>query len=335
MPSTKNSTFPIDSLPGDVLLVILRKLEWGDIYNIRLTTKYLNFFVVENYERLPKSEAIEIKISSCYRENEPFKRVEFSCICADKSIEILEDVVIGGNNEIIFPKIKRYLREVDLTNVESVEISTVGDSIVFDILSPYIENGGTIKSLTITANKCPSFSSFSNFIQKIRYVEVLIFSKLCFPNQEIPSDYVLPMIDKMTNLHITECSCTHFVNKKMILDIFDNNEDLTDLTILSKCTDFKGELIEKIKEREIMCYDDETNHDKYVLCLPETCRIDPQREYVKYFSENFTEMRSRIGAFNDIICVSRYCSPCKKHSTITLSYMKSSVFYDPSCDSLI
>uniref|UniRef100_A0A0K0G3Z4 F-box domain-containing protein n=1 Tax=Strongyloides venezuelensis TaxID=75913 RepID=A0A0K0G3Z4_STRVS len=335
MLSAKNSIFTIDSLPRDVLLIILKKLEKDDIYNIRLTAKYLNFFVVANYEYLPRPKAIEIKISSCYRENESFKRVRFSCNCVDKSIEILEDVIIRGNNQIRFPRIERYLREVDLTDVETIEISTLGDSIVFDILSPYIRNGGAIENLTITVNRCPSFLSFSNFIQKIRYVKVLTFSKLCFPNQEIPSDYVFPMIDKMTNLHITECSCTNFVNNKMILDIFDKNEDLTDLAILSKCTDFKDELVEKIKERESECKGNEGNHDKYVLCLPEKCISKFYEEYTKYFIDDFSEIHHRNGAFNEILCVGRYCDQCHAHSIITLSFLKCSVFYDPSCDALI
>ncbi|CEF64951.1 Hypothetical protein SRAE_1000320400 [Strongyloides ratti] len=282
-----------------------------------------------NYEYLPKPKAIKIKITSSYNKNLLKKSVIFSCSCENKTIKLWEDCNIQENNKVEFPKIKRYLREVDLTNIEEVNIYSIGDGTSFDILNCYFKNNTTINSLEISSHECSSFSSFSNFIQKIRFINTLSFSKLCFLNQPIPSDYILPVIKKIKKLNIIECKCTNFVNSKMIQNLFLQNEDLKELSIFSKCNNFKNELIKEMKNRENVCNGDKDKHNEYVLILSQTSDFDFEKEFSQYFSVDVYENYHLSSSFNDIICAAKFCDECNSHSTITLSYSKSSIL--PNC----
>lgn len=58
------SKFPITSLPPEVIKMILQKVDWKTIYNLRLVSKYFNSFILTNLDTLPKPIMTSLSISS-------------------------------------------------------------------------------------------------------------------------------------------------------------------------------------------------------------------------------------------------------------------------------
>lgn len=211
---------------------------------------------------------------------------------------------------------------MDLTNVVSININATGKTIIFDILNHFFSLKTKVYFLKLFIDRNQSFEKFSSFIQKMKYVTHLDIRKICFHNQSIPQDYTLPMINDMRNLSIFECECTHFVNSKMVNNLFSNNKELYKMDILSKCYNFEVDLINGIVDRQSICTGEDNCHNNYFVSFPHQNAIEAYVDVRNFFpckTYNVVHDGKKIGRFNAY----KRCNKCDSTKCITFQYYKS------------
>uniref|UniRef100_A0A0N5CFK2 F-box domain-containing protein n=1 Tax=Strongyloides papillosus TaxID=174720 RepID=A0A0N5CFK2_STREA len=288
--------FPIMYLPNEVIRLILKNVDWRTLYKVKLVSKFFDTFVKSNLDFLQKPKMKILNMSSFYNKENTLE-IYFSFFCEDKFIN-LERFSIPVD-EIRVEEIEYYLKKMDLSDVEYVWVKTNGKTIVFDILNRYFKSGTSVQSLHIEVNNNPDFQIFSQFIQKMKYVNLLYLTNLCFTDKNIPKDYELPMIEKLSNLFLLECGCTCFVNCLMIKNLFINNKNLKQMKIYSKCNNFEVELVKNIKTRQDLCNNEEKSHKQYHIYLSHKNDIISNVEFIKYFP---------CGTYGMIDAIENYCT---------------------------
>ncbi|CEF64778.1 F-box domain-containing protein [Strongyloides ratti] len=309
--------FPIMLLPNEVIKLILKNVDWKTIYNIRLASKFFNSFVKTNLVSFPKPKMKILNISSFYNTNDTLK-IYFSFFCEDKFINLDSFSISANSNEV--EDIEYYLQKMNLSDIEYAWIKTTGKTIIFDILNRYFKSGTSVKSLYIEINNNPVFESFSIFIQKMKYINLLYLTNLCFSNYKIPKNYTLPMIGNLCNLFILECQCTHFVNSNMINNLFLKNDNLKEIKIYSKCNNFEIELLKNIKNRQDLCNGQEDNHKQYHIYLPKRSGIINNIEFEKYFPCRTYHMLDAIENFCHFGAI-KHCRKCSTPKAVYFRYI--------------
>uniref|UniRef100_A0A0N5BYW1 F-box domain-containing protein n=1 Tax=Strongyloides papillosus TaxID=174720 RepID=A0A0N5BYW1_STREA len=327
-----NSNTSITSLPSEIVRMVLQKVDWKTIHNIRLVSKFFNDFVSSNIDNLPKPMMTSLSISSTHNPDGKMY-IEFLYLHEKEYIKVEDVYIPSENNEPRLPEMENLLIKMDLTNVMHFEIVVTGETIIFDVLDRYLKFGTTVESLQINIQKCPSFKGFSRFIRKIRYVTYLWLNKLCFLSQLIPLDFTLPMIDKLNNLCLVECECTKFFNPKMITNLYRNNKNLKRTLIFSNCKNMEYELIKVIKGKQEFCSGKKGCHSNSYLYLPLRNNSIHYAEIINNFPLNAYDISFPPEMDNTIIGV-KECSKCAASYGIALSYRKSTYLNDTRCDSI-
>uniref|UniRef100_A0A0K0FZF2 F-box domain-containing protein n=1 Tax=Strongyloides venezuelensis TaxID=75913 RepID=A0A0K0FZF2_STRVS len=295
-------------LPNEVIKLILKNVDWRTLYKVKLVSKFFDTLVNSNLDFFQKPKMKMLNMSSFYNKEDTLE-IYCSFFCEDKFINLERFSILI--DEIKVDDIEYYLKKVNLFDIEYVWVKTNGKTIVFDILNRYFKPGTSVQSLHIEVNNNPDFQSFSQFIQKIRYVNSLYLKNLCFTDKNIPKNYELSMIEKLSNLFLLECRCTCLVNSLMIKNLFINNKSLKEVKIYSKCSNFEVDLVRNIKARQDLCNKDEKSHEKYHIYLPHKNGIINNVEFIKYFP---------CGTYSMLDTIENYCTfgatkACQKCST--------------------
>ncbi|CEF64743.1 Hypothetical protein SRAE_1000299600 [Strongyloides ratti] len=148
--------------------------------------------------------------------------------------------------------IELYFKNYDINNLHSLTIITINETNIFNILNKCFTYGTKIKNLIFDINKCPTFNEFFEFLSKMTSVENIDMINLCFMNEKISSNISFPDYKTLKKLSIRECQCTHFVNKKMLCNIINNNKNLNEININSYGISFEIDFIKFIKKKQMI-----------------------------------------------------------------------------------
>uniref|UniRef100_A0A0K0EPT7 F-box domain-containing protein n=1 Tax=Strongyloides stercoralis TaxID=6248 RepID=A0A0K0EPT7_STRER len=240
------SLFPFELLPNEILKIVLKKVDWKTIYNLRLVSKFYDNFIKYNLSALPKPKMEELTIKSTYSKFGTI--IKLYCTCENKQIKV--NYFSPPNKKIIYiEKIERYLKKMDLSNSAIIVMDIIGQSKIFEIFNRYFKQGSSVYNLTINAERCSEFEEFTTFIQKFKNITYMELTKLCFANKFIPLCYKLPIINEMESLSVVECQCTNFINFEMIGDILLSTKKLKFLILSSNSEDLEVVLKQNIKKR--------------------------------------------------------------------------------------
>uniref|UniRef100_A0A0N5BMG0 F-box domain-containing protein n=1 Tax=Strongyloides papillosus TaxID=174720 RepID=A0A0N5BMG0_STREA len=74
-------TFPITLLPKKLIKVVLEKVDWRTLYNLRLVSKFFNTMIQENFNSFDKPKVNELYIDSSHRVADGMTWVKYSIRC--------------------------------------------------------------------------------------------------------------------------------------------------------------------------------------------------------------------------------------------------------------
>uniref|UniRef100_A0A0K0FGS7 F-box domain-containing protein n=1 Tax=Strongyloides venezuelensis TaxID=75913 RepID=A0A0K0FGS7_STRVS len=218
--------FDLLSFPPEILAKIFSNIPWDQLINVKLTARKFNY-VTEKYQKdMQKPKLYEIIFEDNYsRDGIDWIKINYDIFKTDGNGDIT-DV-----KELIFPlseldELHRFLQKVDLTSLNNVDCAFCNYTGILGVFGDYFHNINVIESMDIFARGSESdIGDALAFLRKIRNVKDLQIS-FHFPNENVPSDFIIPVRNSLEVLEIKESKGTTLINPTMIKYIVKNNPNL-------------------------------------------------------------------------------------------------------------
>uniref|UniRef100_A0A0K0EQC4 F-box domain-containing protein n=1 Tax=Strongyloides stercoralis TaxID=6248 RepID=A0A0K0EQC4_STRER len=331
--TTRINNISLTSLPNEILFIIFINLDWKSLEILKKTSKLFYTIIEDIY--LPKKTIDELNISSYFTPENSWK---MSLEIKSNSYQIkINDVPFNiKNTDKKIDIVERIIEKYCLRKIIKVNIHITGDSIIFDILNKYFQYGTEIKYLKIFIEKSRVSKNFFKFFNKIIYVQCLNIERLCLNNQRIFPNFIFSIERVLKKLIINECKCCHFVNNKMIKQLFEENPNIITVKINTNINDIDKLIINYFKNRPDINDDGECYHPTLKLYLPydeerivrrEFNRLFPSSSYIyQDYKSNQSYNTSSFGAL-------KLCSNGRHQKEIVVDY--SEVFNNQTTDDTI
>uniref|UniRef100_A0A0N5BRU1 F-box domain-containing protein n=1 Tax=Strongyloides papillosus TaxID=174720 RepID=A0A0N5BRU1_STREA len=243
-------------LHDDALILILSKLSWMDINNIKLVSRRLYGIVHENCHKLNRREVYDVWIHYYkIREKHRFDlKLGFNSL-GDGNLSITrrryykEVTKIKSDREL-----SRFLKMLDMRNLELLSVHDSCNTDIFNILNKSFQIKTNIGYLAISKLTEKDFIGFRKFIKKCSSVTVLDIQHMCFPSTEMTDVYSQLSLSSFNNLEsliICECHETKVLSTDMITRLLRKNLNLTCLNFGSCNIEFLRRASKEINHNDI------------------------------------------------------------------------------------
>uniref|UniRef100_A0A0K0ERU9 RNI-like protein n=1 Tax=Strongyloides stercoralis TaxID=6248 RepID=A0A0K0ERU9_STRER len=222
--------------------------------------------------------------------------------------------------------VEHYFKNYDTNNLHTFTIITVNETNIFKILNKVFSYGTKVKHLIIDINKCPTFIEFYEFLSKLTSIENISMINLCFLNDKIPTNMLLPIYKSLKKLTIRECQCTHFVNKKMLYNVINDNKQLYEININSYGISFEIDIIKFLKKKQMFHnYKSFDQCDERIITInfEYTENLSPLWNFNLLFFGWIYHHNCILSNYNYIQCTAlKKCKKCNKIKKIQVGYRK-------------
>ncbi|CEF62283.1 F-box domain-containing protein [Strongyloides ratti] len=282
--TTKSNNISLTSFPNEILFIIFINLDWKSLEILKRTSKIFYTIIEDVY--LPRKKIDELEISSNYHSFDNSWKISVKIKSNNHQIKIINIPFDVKKKDVkIFP-IENVLEKYCLRKIGKIEIHIIDDSVVFDLLNRYFQHGTEVKYLKILIEKSSIFKSFCKFIKKIKYVQHLNIEGLCFNNQMIFSNFIFSIERDLKKLIINECKCCHFVNRKMIEQLFKKNPSIRIVKVNTNANDIDKLIINCFQNRPDTKDNGKCNHPTFKLYLPFDEERIVRTEFNRLFSSS-------------------------------------------------
>ncbi|CEF62099.1 F-box domain-containing protein [Strongyloides ratti] len=311
--------FPIESLPIELIKIILTKVDWESLQKSRLVSKLFNNIIEQNFSQMQKPRVKHL-IFRTLNIGPNWKKIAFFC-GLEKNINIIQNITINTHNKPFNDKkIEYYFKRMNFSKLDYLKISSTGNIDAFNILNKYFKSKTKIRYLEIDIKMYPILESLTAFLKKIKHVKYFRIKNICLGNEKIPHDYTLPKIKSMKALYIDECNCTKFINSRMINKIFEQNKNLNYIEIYPNRKNIDTKLVKLIVERQNSSYFEKCNHSNICLYLPIGDEYNRNTEFERLFYTTNYELKEPFEVFS--ITAQKSCEKCFSKKIIKVCFAK-------------
>uniref|UniRef100_A0A0K0EYK5 F-box domain-containing protein n=1 Tax=Strongyloides venezuelensis TaxID=75913 RepID=A0A0K0EYK5_STRVS len=314
--------FDFLSLPPEILGKIFSNIPWNELINVRLCARKFNYVINKYHKDMQKPKLKSIIFENDSTHNEGIDRIRIAYEIHITDMHNFKDTS-DEKEFFLFPseldQFQGFLKKVDLTSLDCVDISLYDHAEVVGIFSDYFHNTNRIESICLyVSNSEEDIGNTLSFLEKVQNVEVL---ELCLhlPHINIPKDFIIPVKNSLEVIDIWEEGDTAFVNPRMIKHIVENNPDLCGFKFTLNNFETYKMIIDTIVEGELSrrtkgCLH---RHITLILCISSD---EASFELLNYFdSEEFPYSRTNIRQEGDILYIGRLvCPVCGRFDTISV-----------------
>uniref|UniRef100_A0A0N4ZGL7 F-box domain-containing protein n=1 Tax=Parastrongyloides trichosuri TaxID=131310 RepID=A0A0N4ZGL7_PARTI len=322
----------VPTLPPEILKHIFTYVDWVTLKNIRLTCKQFYYIVKKNIRDMQKPTLFYLSIESAVRENGS-REIKLNYECegyAPYSDQLTNDCLEEWKK---LKDLEKLLSKTNLRYINEMEIKIHGNTKIFNVINRYFKPGTSFTCLCIYIYNSPVFKGFAEFMSKIKYVREFWLPHLCFQNQSIPQNYVLPIDKYITRLTFKECPCTPFINAKMIKYFIENNPELYYLNLSTYRRHYERDVIKTImnqlKKNTIGC----SPHDFYISFRTIGISYNLENEFHNHFFGTDYRLKEIDEEFDiPYYKASLPCGSCNEEKVITVRMSHYNINHPHFCE---
>uniref|UniRef100_A0A0N5BML3 F-box domain-containing protein n=1 Tax=Strongyloides papillosus TaxID=174720 RepID=A0A0N5BML3_STREA len=308
------------SLPTEILAKIFSNIPWNELINIKLCARKFNY-VTEKYLKdmqKPKLNSIDFECKSTHNEGIDRIRIAYKILLTEAN----NSKVISDEKEFfLLPseigKLHGFLKKVDLTSLDCVDISLCDYAEVLGIFNDYFHNTNKVEDICLyVSNSEEDIGNTFSFLEKIQNVGCLELI-LHLPHLNVSKDFIIPVRNSLEALDIWEEGDTAFVNPRMIKYIVENNPDLCEFRFTLSSLETYKMVIETIVKGELARRNNGClhRHISLFLCFSS---VETSFELLSYLnSEEFPYSGTNTMQEEDILYIGRFdCPVCGEFDTV-------------------
>uniref|UniRef100_A0A0N5BQE1 F-box domain-containing protein n=1 Tax=Strongyloides papillosus TaxID=174720 RepID=A0A0N5BQE1_STREA len=218
------------SLPKHLQLDIFSNVDWKSIINVKSVCKELNILIEQNIQRLQRPKIYFMDIDYGRQINSSSEIIVSYAICRDEQENGTNYNFRRETKKIFFSNLNSYedfLRKNDFSRLNQLCFDIDKNTEVVRLFNNYFNGGEHLKDVNFYdygGEERRDANDVLEFIHKTRNTEYMSLV-LNFPNQEMPKNFVFPVMNSLNRLYIEEKNGTKFMTKEIMRGIINNSGD--------------------------------------------------------------------------------------------------------------